>query len=232
MVDDKDKNNIVNDLQKRLAHVGRLSAGIGHNIMTPLSLIMMNSDLLALKLRGTDNIQVSLNEITNQATIISKIAETMMWKVKIEEQDTPSLVQVGALIRDNLEFWMGDMFFKHKLEKNFQINPQTPPIKAIPYFFTSFIDEWISSVIDRAKPNKTGKLFLRVDSLSDKQFFIQIEDSAPTKEHHVPLTINETDAVKRDYPALWRLINTYPADLEITPSPEGGIKLLITWALP
>ncbi len=229
------KTTINNDLQKRLALVGRLSAGIGHNIMTPLSLIMMNSDLLSMKIDAADPLQHHLKEITNQATIISKIAETMMWKVKTEEQETPSLFQVGALLLDNLDFWMGDMFFKHKLEKKFDINPQTPPIKSVPYYFTSFVDEWIQWVIERAKDRSGESLSIVVDEMEGNRFFIQFEDSLPTPPASFLDVLREEGKHPRTsetFPALSRLLTHHPASVEVTlPSHNEGLKVRFTWSL-
>lgn len=223
------------DKVKRLAHIGRLSAGIGHNIMTPLSLIMMNSDLLSMKIKDRKELIKHLNEITQQASQISRIAEIMMWKVSTEEQETPSLLQVGSLVEENIQFWMGDMFFKHKLQKNFRINSQTPPIKGIPFHFTSFVDEWISSTIERARPHGGGKLRIVVDSPEENTFFILFEDSLP------PPTGTEMEVLKNGrnfpppsqeyFPAFCRLLSHHPAEIEISAGEEENTVLRLTWNL-
>jgi|GEM_PF-2074253 len=221
-------------LQKRLAHIGRLSAGIGHNIMTPLSLIMMNADLLSMKLKGKDEYLEQLNEIIHQASLISKIAETMMWKVKAEEQEELSMIQFGDLVQEDLNFWMGDMFFKHKLAKEFQVDPHTPPIYGVPYHFTSFIDEWISSVIERAKPRNGGKLILKAGNNDKNQIYIQIGDNLPMpSETHVKVLKSGCahPSSGRLYPALTRLLKHHPATFEFTIPPGDGVEFRLTWTL-
>jgi len=222
------------DKDRRLAHIGRLSAGIGHNIMTPLSLIMMNSDLLSMKLKGKDELLSHLKEITQQVTQISRIAEIMMWKVKTEEQDTPSTIQVGLLVQENIEFWMGDMFFKHRLEKDIQINTQTPLLKGVPYHFTSFIDEWILLTLERARPLNGGKFILKVDSPETNHFFISFKDSLP------PLSKAQFNALAKGcvhpscaeyFPALHRLLTYHPADLKLSTTNDGSMTLRLTWAI-
>lgn len=224
----------IDDRDRRLAHIGRLSAGIGHNIMTPLSLIMMNSDLLSMKLKDDDSLLNHLEEITKQATMISKIAETMMWKVKTEEQETPSMIQVGSLVQENLEFWMGDMFFKHKLEKDFQINTQVPPFKGVPFYFTSFIDEWILSIIERAKPLDGGNVEVKVDVHGPNHFFILFEDSLP------PHTGEQLKVLKsgcnhpsseEHFPALCRLLINHPAEIDFSAGQDGKTAIRLTWNL-
>ena len=225
-----------NDRLKRLAHVGKLSAGIGHNIMTPLSLIMMNSDLLTMKVSGHEELLKHVTEITDQASQISRLAENMMWKVSMEEQETPSLLQVGALVEQNLQFWMGDMFFKHRLEKKFQINTQTPPLQGVPYHFTSFMDEWILGVIERGRPQEGGNFRVVVDCPGENSFFILFEDTFP------PPGERETEALRAltagttpsptAFPALQRLLSHHPAEVTFRPGEEnGGSSLRLMWRL-
>ena len=219
-------------LQRRMAHIGRLSAGIGHNIMTPLSLIMMNADLLSMKLKGKNELLAHLEEIIHQASLISKIAETMMWKVKAEEQEEPSMIQFGDLVQGNLDFWMGDMFFKHKLIKEFQVDPYTPPIHGVPYHFTSFIDEWISSVIERAKPLNGGKLVLKAGSNCKNHIYIQLVDDlpAPSDTHLAVLESKCTHPSSGElYPSLTRLLTHHPATYEFSVLPKDGLKLHLAW---
>ena len=217
-----------------MAHIGRLSAGIGHNIMTPLSLIMMNADLLTMKLKGEKSYTSHLEEIIHQASLISKIAETMMWKVKTEEQTNPSQIQIGSLVQQNLDFWMGDMFFKHKLNKDFRVNPHTPCITGISFHFTSFIDEWILSVIRRAEPKNCGSLSVTVDVNGEDRVFIQFEDNLPLppEAHMRALKNGCTDPGGRElYPALARLLEQTSATLEVSPLSGGGLKLRLAWSL-
>jgi len=223
------------ELQERMAHIGRLSAGIGHNIMTPLSLIMMNADLLTMKLKGDEGYASHLEEIIHQASLISKIAETMMWKVKTEEQTTPAQIQFGSFVQQNLDFWMGDMFFKHKLDKDFRINPHTPSIAGIPFHFTSFIDEWILSIIQRAEPRNGGSLSVMADvDGENNRLFLQFEDNLPLPpEAHMKALENGggDPRLKEFYPALARLLEQTSAMLEVSPLPGEGLKLRLTWSL-
>ncbi len=221
-------------LEERLAHVGKLTAGIGHNIMTPLSLIMMNADLLSMKVKGDREFSAHLEEIIHQANVISKIAETMMWKVKAEEQTKRIAIQIGDLAQENLNFWMGDMFFKHKLSKNFNINPHTPPIVGVPFHFTAFIDEWITSVIERAQPINGGKLVVEVDVDDEKEVFIQFEDDLPlpAEEEVKILKSGCSDPASVDvFPALTRLLGNHPGEITFDISGEKGVRLRLTWAL-
>ncbi len=226
-----------NDSLERLAHVGKLSAGIGHNIMTPLSLIMMNSDLLSMKLSGREDLLKHVTEITDQASQISRFAENMMWKVSMEEQETPSLLQVGALVQQNLQFWMGDMFFKHRLDREFQINTQTPPFKGVPYHFTSFMDEWIQDVIERGRPQEGGKFRVVVDCPGENSFFILFEDAFPfprgrEREELLALAAGTPPAATA-FPALRRLLAHHPAEVDFRPGEDGdsGSSLHLAWRL-
>ncbi len=220
---------------KRLAHIGRLSAGIGHNLMTPLSLIMMNSDLLALKIQGQETLQKHLNEITQQASQISRIVENIMWKVSVEEQETPTYLQIGSLVKENVQFWMGDMFFKHKLEKTFQIKVQTPPLKGVPFHFTSFMDEWIAYTIDRARPQDGGKLRIVVDTLDEMAFYLLFEDSLPlptSREKDVLVNGCASPFSENYFPALCCLLRHYPAKFEVSIGQNPHqTSLRLTWTL-
>ena len=230
----KDPNG---DKLRRLAHVGRLSAGIGHNIMTPLSLIMMNGDLLTMKVGGREDLLKHITEIQEQAGQISQFAEIMMWKVNIEQQETPSMLQVGSLVERNLQFWMGDMFFKHRLKKEFEIDVQTPPLKGIPHHFTSFMDEWIMGVIARGGEHEGGRFRVVVDCPEENTFFILFEDGFPPPEG---ATIKELEARVAGaevppviFPALQRLLSYHPAEVTFAPGDgEGtGTSLRLTWRL-
>jgi len=220
--------------QDRMAHIGRLSAGIGHNIMTPLSLVMMNADLLSMKLKDHDNLRSHVEEIIHQASLISKIAENMMWKVRAEEQINPTSIQFGDLVREDLDFWMGDMFFKHKLNKDFKINPHTPTIYGVPFHFTSFIDEWILTVIERARPLNGGDLSVRADTIDEDRIYIQFEDSLPLPPE-TNMKVLESGCThplsKELYPAMTRLLEQHPAEMKVNIPAGDGLSLSLTWTL-
>ncbi len=223
------------DKLKRLAHVGKLSAGIGHNIMTPLSLIMMHSDLLSMKVKNHEELAKHVSEISHQASLISGFVENLMWKVNTESQESPSLIQVGKLIESNVQFWMGDMFFKHKLQKEIQINTQTPPLKGIPYHFTAFMDEWIVSTIERARPLGGGNSRIEVDCPDAKTFYILFEDTLPPPtEEELKELKNGIDGISTPnvyFPAYHRLLLNHPAQVGLSVEKLNKTSLRLTWCL-
>jgi len=226
----------MNDEEKRLSTIGRLCAGTGHNIMTPLSLIMMHNDMLALKLKGEDAFQKHVGEIGEQARRLTKIAELMMWKTQVEQQDTPSAIQVGVLVQNNLDFWLGDMTFKHDLEKTFNINSQTPPVQGIPFHYTSFMDEWIVLLIKRTQAANGVKFSVRVEVESQKEFSLSFTDTARSLSEE-QLTALKTPALEVTprqaavFPAMYRFLTNNPTAITLADSSSEKTTLTVLWKL-
>lgn len=222
--------------EKRLAEIGRLCAGTGHNIMTPLSLIMMHSDMLALKLKGQDTLLKHLEEIGDQVTRLTRIAELMMWKTQVAQKKTPTIIQVGTLVQDNLDFWLGDMFFKHNLEKTFKINIQTPPVNGVPFYYTSFMDEWIICLTKRAKGLNGTKFSVHVDIMNEKEFSLSFSDTAPplSEKQITALESSASDDGRlraKIFPALHQFLMNSPTDVTLIRGDEGQTTLKVTWNL-
>jgi len=224
----------MNDEENRLAEIGRLCAGTGHNIMTPLSLIMMHGDMLSLKLKGQDDLLKHLNEISDQVTRLTRIAELMMWKTQVAQRDTPTTIQVGTFVQDNLDFWLGDMFFKHSLEKTFNINTQTPPVIGIPFYYTSFMDEWITCLIKRARESNGAKFSVQVAIANEKEFSLSFSDTAsPLSEKQITaLESPDGDNLRVTvFPALHQFLINSPTRMTLELEDEEKTTLKIVWKL-
>ncbi len=127
------------------ATVGRLMAGIVHNINGPLQIISMHMELLRMDLATCkERIKESLpgdslpqkeviqtlalqdarlNKLQTALSRLEEIGALLTARVKVNKDGSP-LTHLSHMIHQVLTFWQGDLFFKHQVEKEVKIDPE------------------------------------------------------------------------------------------------------------
>ncbi len=148
-----------------LAYTGSLLKGTAHNINTPLSSILGRADIARLRLDRLANLVTdpgALEElekfrrdiglIIDNSTRVSTLVKSAVHRCVTAVQNHVQPVNIAAVLRDDLEFLLSDMEFKHNTEKRFNLDLSAPPLMgAHVHFSNSFIE-----IIDNAQTAMRG----------------------------------------------------------------------------
>ncbi len=161
-----------------LAYTGSLLKGTAHNINTPLSSILGRADIVRLRLdRLTTRIadpellqefakfQRDISLIIENTNRLSSLVKSAVYRCVTAVQNERVPVNIAGVLRDDLEFLMSDMDFKHNIEKKFSIDIAVPPLIGAPvHFSNSFIE-----ILDNARTamQDTSEKILSVTVNSD-----------------------------------------------------------------
>ena len=142
-----DKDTAVANLLRyfRDSLIGRNAKGIVHNMNSPLQVLSMHMELLAMDLGHLaslkcDNSQITsgisqaasrleqLEDIVSKINQMVKLVGSRAYDEEQKEEEGP--VMISQLLSETIEFWKSDLFFKHKvgLELSF---PETSPVMVL-----------------------------------------------------------------------------------------------------
>ncbi|MCP4715946.1 MAG: HAMP domain-containing histidine kinase [Deltaproteobacteria bacterium] len=149
-----------------LAFIGSRAKGVAHNMNTPLSAIMGRAEMLQMRIqrikdRGDGTFDcVELDKclkdamlILENSTRISDIIKNIMQKSINAEADQKASLNLASVLKDELDFLMADMEFKHNIEKFFEIDAHLPLVHGsyvdFSNCFLEILDNAICSVQDQ-----------------------------------------------------------------------------------
>jgi len=142
------------DQIKSLAYTGSLLKGTAHNINTPLSSILGRADILRLRLdrivklvtdpgalEEFEKFRRDISLIIDNSARVSTLVKSVVQRCATSVQNILQPVNIAAVLRDDLEFLLSDMEFKHNIDKRFTIDLGVPPLMGAPvHFSSSFIE--------------------------------------------------------------------------------------------
>ena len=121
---------------------GRMGHGLVHNLNGPLQILSMQIEMLKMglsqeemraqgggeKQSGSDFIVSARERVEEISRVIARL-ESMIHIIGYrgenqQEEMQKRPVEIGAFIRDFIEFWQADLYFKHRVEKEINI-PET-----------------------------------------------------------------------------------------------------------
>jgi len=153
VIDNTDKQNLfkrekeyeIRLMQEhKLAAIGQIATGIAHNLNTPISVILGNSELLKFKYPDTPEVE----KIIRQAEKLGSIVQGLLTKSKMEQNNRIQIIDLNVLISSELEFFRSNMEFKHNIEKKYKFADNLPEIKGIYSDFSQSIMNLLQNAID------------------------------------------------------------------------------------
>lgn len=183
--------------EHKLAAIGRLTAGLSHNLNTPISIIQGNMELLQLKQPDLSEIDI----ILRQTTKMSEIIQTVARKGQVEQNNDPVELDLNKLLADELSFLEANLFYKHRVQKDFNFQEPLPFIKGLYSDFSQSLLQIIQNAIDAMYESE--KRILSITTRSDtKQIIVEIRDTGkgitPEEQKKIFLPFFTTKPVQVD----------------------------------
>lgn len=150
--------------EHKLAAVGRLAAGVAHNLNTPISVIQGNAELLKLRHPDIPETEKILKQTYNMSTLINQIMEKGR-----KEQDTSRIsININDLLKKELEFLNANLFFKHKVKKDYHFAEKLPQIEGVYSDFSQGLISIVQNAIDAMYDVQDRTLTIETKSDSDR----------------------------------------------------------------
>ncbi len=170
----------------KMAAIGNLVAGIAHNLNNPIAIIQANAELLKIKHQDCPEI----DKIIEQTRRMTELVNTIVMKGKREQSFQQEDINLNNLIKMELEFFNANLFFKHKIEKRLELDPNLPTFKGCYSDFSQIFNNLIDNAIDAML--NAPKRILTIRTSFDLQFVIfEISDSGCGMDEHTKAHIFE-----------------------------------------
>lgn len=171
----------------KLSTIGMLAQGMAHNLSSPLLVILGRAELMKDKLvqmrskiqtlsadqspEARAQTQALLQEydqnlrdtdiIIENVAKLSEIIRNVMQKTRQDQIDYHQSLNLSSILREELQFMEGDLFFKHNVEKHYDLQEDLPPIKGIYSDFSQTFLNLIQNAIDAMRDAETRRLFVK-----------------------------------------------------------------------
>ncbi len=183
------------NLLYRLASIGNLLHGLAHNVNTPLSAVIARAEMLGERVKGLKEEQPSKTEegdnslvakldkcirdaevVVANAMKISGIIKNMMNKRLHEEEDSPQLLNLTSLLREELQFLEADMTFRHEIQKTYKLDDSAPLIKGVYYHFSQCFTHIMHTVMKSLDGSDIKELTVS-SKHNDDTIYIELHDT-------------------------------------------------------
>ena len=128
-------SEVMTDLYKKLCTqyfkeflMGRLWEGVVHNINSPLQIVSMNLEILKMKKESDPSFPEPLwdriQQITESVDRIQDITNILVKRKEYREGESTAVI-LEEILKNELEFWISDLFFKHNIKKHIMIRDRS-----------------------------------------------------------------------------------------------------------
>lgn len=186
----------------KLSTIGMLAQGIAHNLSSPLLIILGRAELMKdkllelrskiLSLSGKQSPSASseilslLQEydqsvkdtdvIIENVAKVSDIIKNVLQKGRQEHMDYYQPLNLSAVLREELQFLEADLFFKHNVERIYDLQEDLPPVQGVYTDFSQTFLNLIQNAIDAMRESE--KKVLAVSCRQNGDFIeVKIRDT-------------------------------------------------------
>jgi signal transduction histidine kinase len=174
-----------------LTLIGELVKGVAHNINTPLSAISGRAEMLQFRLHKLKDKYEKKQEIEEEALHktfkdveqiiksaykISDIVRNTMQKCLNEQSYQIQSINLGTLLKEELQFFEANLDFKHNIEKVYHINEKIRPIMGIYSHFSNSFLHIIKNCIQAISNTQEKRINISLDS-DEKNITVTFHDN-------------------------------------------------------
>ena len=216
-------------IQDKMASLGRVAAGIAHEIRNPLSGINIYLNTLK-KLHHQQGSEIQVEQILKQIQAASVKIESVIRRVMdFAKPSEPklTLIDINDPVTDAINLCAVTMR-KSGVKINKMLTNDLPPS----YADKSLIEEMVLNLLNNAaeamKTMETGKTIVVATSVEDDHIIIQVSDSGPGVPHEMrnkilePYFTTKNDGTGIGLSLCHRIISDHRGSLIVTDSELGG----------
>ncbi len=156
---------------EKMAAVGRLTAGIVHNLNNPLQAMMSISQILEIRHPDISQIKDLRKACDRMYEIIATILNTGKRESMLASVD----VDLNEVLRDIVELMQADQFFKYNIHTKMELQP-LPVFRGIYAHFSQSLGNLIQNAADAMYYQNKGVLTIQ-SSVTDRLIRIKISDT-------------------------------------------------------
>jgi signal transduction histidine kinase len=176
-------------LNEQLAQVGRLLAGIVHEIRSPLSVIRGHAELMQITLGEDPNVREYLDPILRNCSVLQSRLEHLMAAVRTGPT-SPTLMAVGPVVRESVDLFSKGIDPRGRvLELSVEVPDDLPPVVVDPGRLIQVLLNLLANAHDAILAARgRGRVTVRV--LAGREdgsegIHIEVEDDGPGVPAHV-----------------------------------------------
>lgn len=170
----------LSEYQERMAEVESLAltgqhlAGILHNLISPLSYIMGQAQMLRMLYPEVER----LERIESQAVRMEKIIGTILAKLKHSNSRQSELLQLNEILKEEILFLEADPFFKHEVNTHLDLNPDLPGFEGVSADFSQLFGNLLRNAVEALHGQPHRQLII-TSRYGEYEICISIHDSGP-----------------------------------------------------
>ena len=204
--------------EQKLAAIGQVAAGITHNLNNPIAVIQGLVELLILKHGNSPE----LDKILIQVKRMGDVIKTILGKTRREQDTAIRSLDINDMLKDELEFFNTNLFYKHHIEKKIDLTEKVPRIRGIYSDFSQSFTNIIQNAIDAMFESQKRELSVKT-SIDESYIYVKIADTGCGMDEEIKDKVFEPFFTTKP---------SRPASLRSGNSPYGtGLGLSSTYQL-
>ena len=173
--------------ENRMAAIGQLASGIAHNLNTPISIIQGNAELLSTKINKSSEIDM----ILKQTQRMSDLIYTVVSKGRYELNNEDDGLDLNQLVFLEVEFFKSNLYFKHHIECQLELDPDLPLIHGRYSDFSQSVSVIIQNAIDAMYKQEKRQLTIKTRK-TENNIELTISDTGQGMDPNTKSRIFET----------------------------------------
>ncbi len=163
-----------------LALVGQHLAGILHNLISPLSYILSQAQILRMLYPEVER----LEKIEAQAMRMEAIISTILAKMKHSHSRQKELIQLNDILREEILFLEAHPFFKHEVVTQLNLAADLPVFEGVAADFSQLFGNLLRNAVEALQGQPRRELTI-TSQYEDFEICIGIHDSGPGIPEHL-----------------------------------------------
>ncbi len=155
--------------------LGRQGTGITHNLNGPLTGMMGHVELMKIKHPELGN---DLDIVMGLAKKMRDSIADLQTKYENETIRKPQLLSINHILRSELAYLQSDLFDKHYIERELDLDKSVPNIKGVYADFSLAFEEILLNAIDVQREQSAAKIKVKSYTLRD-HICVEISDAGP-----------------------------------------------------
>ncbi len=224
---------------QKLEAIGLLASGLAHNINSPLSAIIMTAEMA----QSNHPDIADFDDILMASSRIREILSNLMTKSRFEQSSEQMEIDVNQLIQTELKFLEANLFFKHSVECEVQLDRNLPTIKGVYSHFSQCFQNILANALDSMSETQENKLVVKTVLDDDNRITLSVKDNGcgiskdnlkkifipffTTKSHLGEEDQNGPSGTGLGLSTARNLLNRYDATIEVDSKLDRGSEFRI-----